>query len=355
MKRSRLLSLVAGLCVPAFAGSLVLAQVSPAVQPGKTEPVKTEPAKTEPTKTEPAKTQPAKAQGPSSGAPTAAAAAAASSSIAATQLGVSYESYNSGIPQRDTMARMMRVLSVDLNEQRLEDVAKFITQTTGADIDFLWGDGFSGIDKEKTITLKATNRTALQLLEAVLEKAVADAGGSGATWQLTDSGTLQAGTKENLNKFSRLEVYPIGDLISDVPDYQDAPIFDLQQAFQQSQGGRGGGGGGGTSPFRTTGDQEGPARRPAAERADELIDIIRTLVEPEQWDTEGVSIRFWQNSLLIKAPDYVHRQINGYTWWPKPATTISRGAAGRYVSLGIDTGISGLPEFQPLAVTVPLP
>jgi hypothetical protein len=362
MKLSQMLTIAAGVCVlvpGALAQTSVPGKVEPAkTDPAKTEPAKTEPAKTEPsktelTKTEPAKTEPSKASGPSSGTAAATQVAAAATKISAGQLGVSYESYSSGIPQRDTIARMMRTMSVDLTDQRLEDVAKFIQESTSADIEFLWGDGFSGLDKEKTITMKVTNRTALQLLDAVLERAVADAGGTGATWQLTESGTLQVGTKESLNKFSRLEVYPISDLIAEVPDYPDAPIFDLQQAFQQNQGGRGGGGGGGSSFIRDQGGQEATQRRPADERAEELIDIIRTLVEPEQWDSGGATIRFWQNNLLIKAPDYIHRQINGYTWWPKQSTTISRSSGGRYVSLGVDAGISGLPEFQPLAITVP--
>jgi hypothetical protein len=312
----------------------------PSTQPG------TQPATT------PAEKAPAATSAASSGAAAGAAAAAAATKIIASQLGVSYESYSSGIPQRDTVARMMRVISVDLTEQRLEDVAKFLVEATGADLEFIWGDGFSGLDKEKLITLKATNRTALQLLELVLEKGASDIG-SGATWQVSESGAMQAGTKDSLNKFRRLEVYPIADLIVEVPNYEDAPVFDLQQAFQQAgQGGRGGGGGGGQSPFSQQGNNEGPERTPEQDRANEVIDIIRTLIEPEQWDNGGATIRYWQKNLLVNAPDYVHRQINGYSWWPKPATTsVARAGGGRYVTLGVDTGITGLPEFQPLAVT----
>ncbi len=339
---------IAALVAAAWAAPLAMAQQAPATQP---QPAKPEAAKPEPAKPEAAKPSEPKAQGaPSSGTTTAAVVAAATTKIVASQLGVSYESYSSGIPQRDTVARMMRVLSVDVNEQRLEDVANFIIETTGADLEFLWGDGFSGLDKEKAITLKATNRTALQLLELVLDKAAADIG-TGATWQMTESGTMQAGTKDSLNKFKRLEVYPIADLMLETPDYADAPIFDLQQAFQQSGGGRGGGGGT-QSPFRQTGNDEGPERKPEEDRANEVVDIIRTLVEPEQWDSGGATIRYWQKTLLVNAPDYVHRQLNGYAWWPKPATTsVARASGGRYVTLGIDTGITGLPEFQPLAVT----
>jgi hypothetical protein len=58
---------------------------------------------------------------------------------------------------------------------------------------------------------------------------------------------------------------------------------------------------------------EEPPRPSDRELAAELIDIILTTVEPPVWlDPEVASIRFSQGLLIVRAPEYVQRQIAGY-------------------------------------------
>ena len=42
---------------------------------------------------------------------------------------------SSGIPQRDTLIKMMRMVTIDFQDTRLEDAMKFIETTTGADLE----------------------------------------------------------------------------------------------------------------------------------------------------------------------------------------------------------------------------
>ena len=58
-------------------------------------------------------------------------------------------------------------------------------------------------------------------------------------WQFTDYGSIECGPKARLNENSRVELYDVSDLLYLVPDFDNAPEFDLQSAIQQ--GGQGGG------------------------------------------------------------------------------------------------------------------
>jgi hypothetical protein len=255
---------------------------------------------------------------------------------------------------RETLLKMTRRVTIELTEQRLEDVMTFLREFTGADIEPLWGtDGGEGLDKDMLITMKVSNLPAMDFLERLLAKAQPEFG-TGNSWQMTTDGTMQAGPKELLNKEKRVELYDIHDLLFIIPTYDEVPQIDLQSLLQQSQSG--GGGGGGQSPFR---DDEGDAERetkPLSERAQEIIDILIQLVEPDQWVENGgeaATIRYYQGSLLVNAPDYIHRQINGYKYWPSHSLRVSGGR--RYVSLDMDNGIGTVDGFavQPVTAVVP--
>ncbi len=263
---------------------------------------------------------------------------------------------STGHPARDTLVKMQRTLSVDFKETPLADAMKFITEVTGADIEVMWTDdrNSTGLDKERLITLKVDKGTALDLLERVLDKATTDATGAGGnTWQMTENGTLQCGPKDRLNKFRRVEIYSVRDLLLELPSYTNAPEFDLQSVLQSSGQG---GGGGGQSPFRDNGDEAPANTRPLDERVDELQSLITELVEPEQWVDNGgdaATIRFFQNTFIVNAPDYVHRQLDGYPYWPQRATRVASVKGRRYVTLSPDAALAGLSGIENQPITRP--
>lgn len=76
-------------------------------------------------------------------------------------------------------------------------------------------------------------------------------------------------------------------------------------------------------------------------------------MEPEQWLTGGgtASIRYFQNSLLVRAPDFVHRQLGGYPWWPSTGTSAAVINGRRYVSLDVDTSIATVDDLVNQPVT----
>ncbi len=272
---------------------------------------------------------------------------------------------SSGIPQKDTLTRLLKPVTVEFKEHRLEEVVRFVSELTGAEIEPMWIDDNNpqGLDKEKQITLKANGMSALKLLEKVLEKATDDGSSKSNTWQMTESGAIQIGPKTRLNVDKRLEIYDIADLLLVVPEYNNVPKFDLQSVLSNS-----GGGGGGQSPFQDNQNSQqqggrttiGSAQIPTPQqRAEDLVKLIEDQVETEQWVTQGGtggSIKAYPqgtpSALIINAADYIHREINGYRYWPQRLSNAAL-LGGRYVTLNGTTSTNKLDGITNQPVSVP--
>lgn len=224
--------------------------------------------------------------------------------------------------KRDNYRRLQKPVTVELTDQKLGDIVTFVRDLTGADIDAVWADDRAeGLDREKRVTLSVRDQSALRLLEKVLDRAGEAAGDS--TWQFGEDGSVQIGTKATLNKHGTLRLYPIQDLLFVIPDYASVPDLDLNSVLSQggsAGGGGGGGGGGGSSLFGGGGGGQRPETTPGgddAQNAQRIIDLIIETIEPTQWQDnggDGATVRYYNGNLMIKAPDYIHRQIVGYSF-----------------------------------------
>jgi uncharacterized membrane protein YgcG len=241
-------------------------------------------------------------------------------------------------------------ISVQFEEMPLRDVMNYLQTTLGVTLVPRYNDDRTGIglDPEAKITLNVTNKPALTVLEMVLEQAAED---TEATWQLRD-GFVEVGTKDRLSAGNAREVryYPIRDLLFEPPLFDNAPTLDLDAALNQGQdsgggggggggfgggGGGGGGGSGGGSLFTNDGGEI--ERKKEEEKVQEIIDLITETVEPEAWDVAGgefATIRYHSGTLIIRAPDYIHRQIGGYPFAIRPAGSpiVMGGGSRRYVT-----------------------
>lgn len=246
------------------------------------------------------------------------------------------------------------------------------------------GDRGSGsttnIDPELEISLQIDGAPAITVLERMLEMCATD---ESCTWQLRD-GFIEAGTKSALSVAAarELRMYPVRDLLFEPTYFDNAPDFNLNSAIQQGNtgggggggsggagggggfggggggggfgggGGGSGGGGGGSGGGGIFGDPgEAPERATEEEKVQQLVDIILETVEPEAWVDNGgdaATIRFYQGVLIIKAPDYIQRQIGGYNFAPRPP---ARAAAGRYVDMNVSLGIAENVQFRQQTVT----
>lgn len=252
-------------------------------------------------------------------------------------------------------------MTVEFQETPARDVFDFLQTTLGINILPRYIDdrgAFSGIDPETPITLNVKDQSALNVLELVLAQCEDI---DPCTWQLRD-GFVEVGTKERLSAPAAREIryYPIRDLIFEPPRFNNAPELDLDAALNQGGnfggggggggfgggggggfggggGGSGGGGGGGVGGGSLFGDiGEEPERTSELERAQQVIDIIVELVEPESWVQNGgdaASIRYFQGTLIVRAPDYIQRQIGGYPFAIRPTNrVVSAGSGSRYVT-----------------------
>ena len=244
-------------------------------------------------------------------------------------------------------------ISVQFEEMPLRDVINYLQTTLGVTLVARYNDDRTGIglDPEAPITLNVSNKPALTVLEMVLEQAAED---TDSTWQLRD-GFVEVGTKERLGAAGAREIryYPIRDLLFEPPMFDNAPELDLDAALNQGQnsggsgsggggGGFGGGGGGGSGSgggggalFTNTGGEI--ERATEADKVQAIIDLITETVEPDAWDVAGgeyATIRYHSGVLIIRAPDYIHRQIGGYPFAIRPAGSpiVMGSGSKRYVT-----------------------
>ena len=242
---------------------------------------------------------------------------AISNTAAIAQSTTSSDDAESRKTKRDLLIKLSKPITLDVEDQPIADLFQFLSDVTEAEIEPIYiNDDISvdGIDPETEITIKVSEVPALIVLERLLQRAQRSEGtGQEYTWQFSEFDSIECGPKSELNRNQRVELYDVSDLLYLVPDFDNAPDFDLQSAVQAA----GGGGGGGQSPFSGGSQDVDPVN--VADRAQALEDLITTTVEPDQWAAlggDGGAITFYNRSFIITAPDYIHRQIAGYDFWP---------------------------------------
>ncbi|MCC6950690.1 MAG: hypothetical protein IT433_04505 [Phycisphaerales bacterium] len=204
-------------------------------------------------------------------------------------------------------------IPVNFTDTPLTTVIGFLKAVTNLDFDVDYQSlELVSIDRESPVTLNLTNVPIRTILDRVVERVSPDAA-NGAAWSIND-GVITVASKEVINRNRVLVIYDIRDLLIEVPDYNQAPEFDLQ-AVLQSTGQQGGGSG--QSPFRDNqqgGGLAGAGRRSLEDRTNDLIQIITTNVDQEGWQENGGQTGFiqqLQGNLIITQTPANHREVHG--------------------------------------------
>src|SRR6185503_6157707 len=118
-----------------------------------------------------------------------------------------------------------------------------------------------------------------------------------------------------LSKNTLTRVYDIRDLIIEVPDFTNAPTFNLQSQSSSTSGG-GGGGGGGQSLFGGGGGGQGgeQQQRTRQQLVEDITRLITETVAPESWrDAGGTvgSVRELQGQLIVTQTPENQRLLQG--------------------------------------------
>jgi uncharacterized membrane protein YgcG len=223
---------------------------------------------------------------------------------------------------RATLARTMPELKFD--GVAFSDAVDFLRDVTAANLVVNWKalEG-AGVTKDTVVNLKVRGvslRKALSLL-------LAEAGGAdGAITYTVEDGVIEITTTDLADRKLTTRVYPVGDLLIDIPDFV-GPSFDLSQNGNNGGGGGRGGGGGGSSQGLFGGGGAGGGgnnggdrgetgeKKTKDERAQELLGLIRDTIYPDIWRENGgpASIRMYRDNLVVTAPAKVHEAIGG-TW-----------------------------------------
>ncbi|MEZ6234070.1 MAG: hypothetical protein R3B68_07765 [Phycisphaerales bacterium] len=202
-------------------------------------------------------------------------------------------------------------IPANFNSNPIENVIAFLEGVTQIDMDADW-DALEqiGVERGDPVSLNLTSVPVSTVLDRVLAKLSAGDFGDAASWAIQD-GVVVISSDEQLRKQRELVIYDIRDLLIEVPDYDNAPDFDLQSVLQN--GGGGGGGGGGQSPFQENDDND-PERIPLDERIRRITDIITQNVDFEGWRDNGGDTGYIQElngNLIITNTARNHREIAG--------------------------------------------
>ena len=202
-----------------------------------------------------------------------------------------------------------------MNDLPLNDAITYLRSVTGANIFVNWNVlQNAGISKLTPVSLTLQNVSARKTLSLILEEV------SPQTPLIfyTHDNVLMITTRSDANRRLVTRVYPVGDLVMTVPNFTNAPQFNLSSATQNSTSqvsSQGGGGigniGGGGSIFQQN-SQQNANMTTTTDRAKELVSLIESTIEPSIWTANGgrANIVYFDRELVVNAPVYVQRMIS---------------------------------------------
>jgi type II secretory pathway component GspD/PulD (secretin) len=196
-------------------------------------------------------------------------------------------------------AMQQSLSSVEFASVPFRDVVDYIRDTTQLNIHVDWPAlELAGVDPNQAVSLRLRNVQAGKVLDLALRQV----GGGQLTW-VFDENILYITTREQADRKLVTRVYPVQDLLVEVPDFK-GPSLSLNNTTRSGEGG------GGASMI-ASGSSSSRDDSTMQERGEELVEVIIALVRPEIWQQNGgsASIRYFNGNLVITAPLSVHRQI----------------------------------------------
>lgn len=207
-----------------------------------------------------------------------------------------------GEADQATTAQLERRLpEINLNNVAFSDAIEFLRDVSQANFYVEWRTlEEAGIAKDTLVTVRLRDVKLSKVLQTILQ----DVGGVVRLGYTIDEGVITISTEEQLAANVVTRVYDIRDLIINIPDFTEAPDFNLQAG---GQGGGGGGqlfsGGGGDS------EDEGPTR---TELVDQIIQLIQDTIATDSWKDNGGpvgTLRELQGQLIVTQTPENQRQL----------------------------------------------
>ena len=207
-----------------------------------------------------------------------------------------------------------KVDQIDWDQYSFGEVIQWVEQQGPVDVIVRWPAlEWLDVDEDSLVTLRLRHTTVGMVLAEALE-------------QLSESepilyrgigSVIKISTREDFNRQLYVRVYDVRDLLAIVPNFKDGPTIDLTQ--QGQGGGRGGSDDG--SPFDPGNNGDGEdqdAEQLKKERMAQLIELIKTTIEPESWYREGRegggqgTIAAFNERIVVCNSIEVHEKIGGF-------------------------------------------
>ncbi|MEM6260169.1 MAG: hypothetical protein AAGB26_02680 [Planctomycetota bacterium] len=251
-----------------------------------------------------------------------------------------YTDARTGEEIRATPAQLMRetLTSVNLDAVPGRLALDIWSNQTNVPLVVSWASlEAQGIDPQQPVTLTLGRVPAELALKLIIQQLHPDPIGNDELLVDIEQWYVRIMTKEDALRRSTTRVYFIGDLLMDIPNFDNAPGFDLNDALSNtSSGGSGRGSGSGGNQdqglFGDDSDEEKEEVLSKEEKAERIADMVRNTVEPDIWRANGGeygSVRYYRGMLVVKAPDFVHEQIGGIAGGTTTKSTSKRKNTSR--------------------------
>jgi type II secretory pathway component GspD/PulD (secretin)/tetratricopeptide (TPR) repeat protein len=238
--------------------------------------------------------------------------------ITASRLSGLEQSASESEINRQVARKLKEIVPINFDGNKLEDVIDYLRNTTNVNLIANWAALEEvGVDRAMPISMQLTNIPAGQALRLVLQQAVPPGESTDSANYSIIEGVVTISTQSDLNRTTDTRSYDIRDLLVQVPNFSDAPEFDVNSALSNtstggsnSNSGGGGGESGGLFGSKDDGAEESKTRQ---ELVDEITTLIRdTVGRSEDWDAAGgtvSSMKELNGVLIMRTTPENHRQI----------------------------------------------
>lgn len=249
---------------------------------------------------------------------------------------------------------------IDFEEQPFDQVIDFLTDLNQMNIAVDWEDlQHNGIDRDKPISIRLRDVS----LRTVLSEVLTQVGGDVPLSFSVGEGLLRIATKEKLDRNKYILVYDVRDLIVRIPRFTNAPRLDLPGQSTGTIDTAGGSSRGSLFGSEGSATVAGTGRddEPNEEIVEEIMDIVRTTVEPDSWRETGGgdgALRELNGQLIVYNTSEAHRQARALLQQLREARALMIGVESRFLivssnfleEIGVDLDFvfnSGSAGFDP--------
>ena len=259
--------------------------------------------------------------------------------------------------QKRVMARRLGKLigPVDLDETPAREAFAWWSETTGVQLVIDWkAFANEGIDPETPISLNLKVASAATILRLLMEQTAQD---DQPLIYEVKPWYIRIMTRLTALRAPVMRVYYIGDLLVRVPNFSGAPGVGQDDDDDDDDDDDSG---------DDDDDDDGEENLSTAERAEKIAQLIRDTIEPDIWVANGgefASITYIQRKLVVRAPEFVQRQIGDATGESPTRgrasvarggvvrTTLARPGLRRAPTRSKSSGVSGVQAGEPTSVS----